>query len=72
MTAQVLFSTIFPKKTCKLMPLSTKLKIWAITSEAYSEPIQTSQMELSARINYRFKSTFFVESSTLEAWLGSE
>ena len=49
-----------------------KLKTWAITLEAYSEPIQTSQMELSTRINYRFKPTFFVEGSTPDAWLGSE
>ena len=50
----------------------TKLKTWAITSEAYSEPIQTSQMEPSARINYSFKSTFFLESSTPDAWIGSQ
>ena len=38
----------------------------------YSEPIQTFQMEPSATINYRFKSTFFVETSTPDVWLGSE
>ena len=49
----------------------TKLETWAVTPDVYSEPIQTSQIEPSARINYRFKSTLFVESSTPETWLGS-
>ena len=50
----------------------TKLKTWASTSEVYSKPIQTSQMEPSGRLNYSFKSTFFVESSTQDAWIGSQ
>ena len=42
-------------------------------SEAYSEPSQTSKMEILLKIVNVIKSlTFFAESSILDVWLGSK
>ena len=75
-TKKLLHRRCFPMIFKQLWTLThcwTPFKNWTLNSEAYSEPCQTSKVEIFAKIVNGFcQLTIFSKRSILDVWQGSE